>query len=423
MNRYAITGMALPLVMTSIIQAQEPDRRLQFGGFGSLGAVSTDSHQVAYPRDTSAYSGAVDHLDLEEDSRLGLQGHLRLARTLGATLQVVSRYRYNATYMPDITKAELVWNPAPGTQAHAGRMNDESHLDSNVGYDYLWARPPVEVYSSLAAGAMDGVDVVQALPLRGKASLILKAYGGTSAGRIAIWRLGNMNFNGGREYGVVTLVLDGPWRIGLSAGQIVIPSDFPAPISQLPADFAGFAHGLEDPRLVQSGQQFSIKGAVERGWGAILTWEEDPVQVEGQFTRTYTNKWLLTPTDSGCVYLGFKLGRVEPYAMYARTWSRPLAMPYLGEIPQLAVPEARALAPGIAGLLDSLHRDQTTWSGGERWDFARRAALKVQIDWVHSAQGSAPLSLLQPGFNGNLKVFTVLVDFTFGQEAERGFKD
>jgi hypothetical protein len=259
--------------------------------------------------------------------------------------------------------------------------------------------------------------------LWGKALLILKAYGGTSAGRVAIWRLGSMNFNGGREYGVVTQVLDGPWRIGFSAGQIVIPSEFPAPISQLPANFAGYADYLDDPRLAQSGQLFSIKGAIERGWGAILTWAEAPVQAEGQFTRTYTNKRLLAPTDSGCLYLGWKLGRVEPYAMYARTWSRPLAMPYLGAIAQLPDPASQAFAPGIASLLQALNRDQYTWSGGERWDLARRTALKVQIDWVHSAQGSAPLSLLQPGFNGNLKVFTVLVDFKFGQEAERGFAD
>jgi hypothetical protein len=409
--------LAIPL------QAGEPDARLQFGGFGTFGAASTDSHQVAYPRDTSAYLGAVDYPTVTEDSRLGLQGHLKLAKALGATLQVVSKYRYNGTYMPDITKAELVWNPALGTQVHAGRMSFESHIDQNVGYDYLWVRPPVEVYSALAVGAMDGVDVSQALPLGGKAILILKGYGGTSAGRIAIWRVGSMNFNGGREFGMVTAVLDGPWRIALSAGQITIPSEFPAPISQLPADFDLYAGALTDPRLAQTGSQFSIKGAGERGWGATVTYADDQVQIEGQFTRTYTNRWLLAPVESGCLYMGYKAGKVEPYVMWARTLAQQLQMPYVGAIPYLPDPASQAFVPGIARLLQGLNRDQYTWSGGERWDFAHGAAFKAQVDWVHSVQGASPLSPGPAGFRGNLKVFTVLVDFKFGKEAVRGFAD
>jgi hypothetical protein len=365
----------------------------------------------------------VDHPGVTEDSRLGLQGHLKLAEGLGATLQVVSKYNYNGNYTPSITKAELVWNPAPGTRAHAGRMSFESQIDQNVGYDYLWVRPPVEVYSALAVGAMDGVDVTQALPLSGKAVLILKAYGGTSAGRIAVWQVGSMNFNGGREYGVVTGVLDGPWRIGVSAGQITIPNEFPSPISLLPGDFANLGGVLRDPRLAQSGSLFSIKGAVERGWGVVVTYKDDRLETEGQFTRTYTDRWLVAPIESGCFYLGYKLGKAEPYAMYARTRAQALNLPYVGAIPFLPGSEGRGFVAGLNRLLQGLDRDQYTWSGGERWDFAPGAAFKVQLDWVHSARGASPLATLEPGFQGNLKVITLLVDFTFGKESARGFAD
>jgi hypothetical protein len=419
----AFLGPGLSLALAIPLLAGEPDARLQFGGFGTFGAAFTDSHQVAYPRDTSAYLGAEDYPTVTEDSRLGLQGHLKLGQTLGATLQVVSQYRYNGTYMPDITKAELVWNPVLGTQVHAGRMNYESHLDQNVGYDYLWVRPPVEVYSALAVGVMDGVDVSQALPLGGKAILVLKAYGGTSAGRIAVWRVGTMNFNGGREFGLVTAVLDGPWRIAFSGGQIIIPSEFPAPLNQLPADFDLYAGALADPRLAQSGSLFSIKGAVERGWGTTVTYADDRVQLEGQFTRTYTNRWLLAPVASGCLYMGYKAGKVEPYVMWARTLAQPLRMPYVGAIPYLPDPASQAFVPGITRFLQGLDRNQYTWSAGERWDFASWAAFKAQIDWVHSAQGASPLSPVPTGFQGNLKVFTMLVDFKFGKEAVRGFAD
>jgi hypothetical protein len=423
MRNIRAAGAALVLVLAAPLGAQEPPARIQFGGFGTVGLAATDSHRVAYPRDTTAYTGATDHPFPQQDSRLGLQGHLRLADTLGATLQVVSKYRYNATFMPDISKAELVWNPALGTTVHAGRMSFESQIDQNVGYDYLWVRPPAEIYSAIAVGAMDGVDVNQALPLWGKAVLILKAYAGTSAGRIAIWRVGDMDFNGGREFGMVAGVLDGPWRIGLSAGQIWIPSEFPGGIARIPAVLDGYAGFLGDPRLAQSGGQFSIRNARERGWGVIATYSKDPLLAEGQFTRTYTDKWLLRPVTSGCLYVGYKVGAVRPYAMYARTLARRLDLPYLGAIPALPDPVSQGVAPGIADLLRGLNRDQYTWSLGARWDFNPRAALKAQVDWTRNPRASAPLSQLQAGADGNLKVFTVLVDFKFGREAARGFTD
>ena len=417
------SGLTLGLILATSLGALEPDSRWQFGGFGTLGFAATDSHQVAYPRDTTAYTGAVDHPFLQEDSRLGLQGHLTLTDTLGATLQVVSRYRYDATYKPDLTKAELVWNPVLGTTVHVGRMNFESQIDQNVGYDYLWVRPPQEIYSAIAVGAMDGVDVNQALPLWGKAILVLKAYAGTSAGRIAMWRVGDMDFNGGREFGTVVEVLDGPWRLALSAGQFWIPSEFPGAVGQIPALLDSYSTALADSGLAQTARQFSIKNGRERGLGLLATYTRDPLLIEGQFTRTSTDKWLLQPVESGCVYLGYKLGEVRPYAMYARTLAKRLELPYLGAIPLLPDPLSHGVAPGIDELLGGLNRNQFTWSLGERWDFSPHAAFKAQVDWVRSPQASSPLSSLQPGANGNMKVYTVLVDFKFGKEAVRGFTD
>ena len=157
--------------------------------------------------------------------------------------------------------------------------------------------------------------------------------------------------------------------------------------------------------------------------GLLATYTRDPLLIEGQFTRTSTDKWLLQPVESGCVYLGYKLGRVQPYAMYARTLAKRLELPYLGAIPLLPDPLSHGVAPGIDDLLRGLNRNQFTWSLGERWDFSPHAAFKAQVDWVRSPQASSPLSSLQLGANGNMKVYTVLVDFKFGKDAERGFAD
>jgi hypothetical protein len=82
-------------------------------------------------------------------------------------------------------------------------------------------------------------------------------------------------------------------------------------------------------------------------------------------------------------------------------------------------PSLAETAAGLNGALNSLLRNkvvQNTISAGGRWDFAKSAALTVQLDRSNFGEGSAgPLINLQPGFQrgGTVYVFTATVDFVF----------
>jgi hypothetical protein len=59
---------------------------------------------------------------------------------------------------------------------------------------------------------------------------------------------------------------------------------------------------------------------------------------------------------------------------------------------------------------------QKTVSIGGRWDFARNAALKLQLDRTHLGAGSSgALINVQPGFQpgGKFTVFSAAIDFVF----------
>jgi hypothetical protein len=416
LQRNDLEGVGLALCLTLAVQAQSPAPRAEFGGFATLGVAATDSNRVAYPRDASEHSGATRQLDAKEDSRVGLEGRFRANAQLIGILQVVSAYRFDGTFMPFLTRATLAWKPAPGFQARVGRMSFENGVDRNAGYDYLWVRPPVEVSSGAVANTLDGADVAGTWHPAAGTALTVKAFAGRSRGQMEVWSVGApMEFNGGREYGAVAGLRSGPWWFRASAFQLELPSEFPAPLNGLPADFDAFAANLHNPGLARTGSLFSVKGGIERGCGVLASFSQGPVHAEGMFTRQYSDRFLFAPSQSGYQSLGYRVGQVEPYVMYARTWSRALALPYLGPLPELPAASAQRLTSGVAQFLQTLDRNQYTWTAGGRWDCTPRAACKLQVDWVHAPDAASPLYVLQPGFNGRLVVMSALVDLTFGR--------
>jgi hypothetical protein len=57
--------------------------------------------------------------------------------------------------------------------------------------------------------------------------------------------------------------------------------------------------------------------------------------------------------------------------------------------------------------------EQSTTSIGVRWDFYRSLALKAQIDRVKPTTGNGLLINAQPGFNRDVTVGAVAIDFVF----------
>jgi len=115
------------------------------------------------------------------DSKLGIAFSSNLSENLEASAQFVAQGS-SQTFSPDVDWAYLSYRPNDSIMLRAGRLRFPMWLIAdyyNVGYSYIWARPPPEVYSQNILSSFFGVlgSYSYALPT---GTLSLAMYGGSS---------------------------------------------------------------------------------------------------------------------------------------------------------------------------------------------------------------------------------------------------
>ena len=141
---------------------------LEISGFGTLGAMQTDTDQVEVTRDQSQQHGATDSISLKQDSLIGLQAYYKANESLDFVVQGVSRYGPHANYRPELMAAFGRYAITPNFGIRAGRIGTEFYMlaDSRlVGYSYLTVRPPREVFATLPFQYLDGADFTASAPI------------------------------------------------------------------------------------------------------------------------------------------------------------------------------------------------------------------------------------------------------------------
>ncbi|MFT3850772.1 MAG: hypothetical protein QM739_19510 [Propionivibrio sp.] len=125
---------------------------LEIGGFGTLGALQTNSDDVDVTRDQSQQHGAKTSPSLKQDSLIGVQAYLKANDSLEFLVQGVSRYGPRGDYRPELMAAHARYAATPNLSVRAGRIGMEFYMlaDSRlVGYSYLTVRPPREIFTAL----------------------------------------------------------------------------------------------------------------------------------------------------------------------------------------------------------------------------------------------------------------------------------
>ena len=87
-----------------------------------------DSDSVQFVRDLSAPDGLNRDWSGKLDSLLGLQANIQLSEQSEGVMQVVSRYRHDGTYTPEITWAFLRHDVSPQLSLRAGRLGTEFYM-------------------------------------------------------------------------------------------------------------------------------------------------------------------------------------------------------------------------------------------------------------------------------------------------------
>lgn len=133
---------------------------MDLSGFLSIGAAKFDD-------DTVTYGSIGGKTDYDMDRVLGLQLDITAYEKVSATFQVLSRGYTSEDideYQPKFSWAYLTYDVTPGLRLRLGRLQMPRYLLSDfldVGYAYLWARPPLDVYPLVLSpiSNYDGINV------------------------------------------------------------------------------------------------------------------------------------------------------------------------------------------------------------------------------------------------------------------------
>jgi len=417
MNLYRCVPWAWLLTATLPGLAQEAAPPWQIGAFGTLGVMATDTHKMGYYRDINQPAdGATDHLNLKTDSRLGLQVTRSFSDTFSATAQVVSRLQWDGSFKPEVNWAFLKWSPTPTLDLRAGRLGVEFNSMGDardVGYSYLPVRPPQELYGKFGTNNFTGMDVTSTFPLGGALSLRVKAWGGSMVGKSPLRGYDQPLRLDGNPTGGLTAELSGTyWRFKASWSTLKIKHDWPGNTPAISDYLDQFAVILNDPVLHDTGTSLRLLNMRHDYFTGMFAWERGPLQFQVELERTRSDRLIFPDNWSGMTLLGYRLGKVVPYAMFGReVASHPEVN--LGSLPSVPV-QGPLLADLIRNALHFTKVDQATISAGARWDFRPGACLKFQVDQVKTFDSNGFFFALEPGWNGKARVFSVTLDFVFG---------
>ena len=371
-------------------------------GFGTLGATRTNEENARFIRDLSQPDGAGSQWNGRVDSLLGIQANVHFSPRTEGVLQAVTRYHADASYQPELTWAFLRHDLAPDFSLRAGRLGTEFYMlgDSRlVGYSNISLRPPPDFYGSLVFSYIDGVDASATLPV---ASGLLKGklFVGKSPEKASFapgipWDLsGSLLIGGYLDYQI------GPWQLRLSQAQVQFKNE--QPVDALlrangdPLNGWPYLTMMPDMTMTDQRAHFSSLG---------LVFDQGPLNIQFMVNQIMHDSPAYASAKAGYVLAAYRLGAMTPYVGVSRNFSDLALLP-------------TSPVPGVDQLTQSLvsqsYTDQSTYTLGARWDFKKNLAVKAQVDWLRGKPTSVFLVKgTQPGWDGNMTVFSLALDFVF----------
>jgi len=417
MNKQIIaTVLAMPLALSSAFaqEAQSPTVKISGFGTGALTWTNTDAAEFARPNQAA---GVKKSPRTGVDSNLGLQANIGVNSWLSLTAQGLVRKDAE-----DDFGAELGWAFAKAKvndqfSVRVGRIGLPTFMISdyrNVGYANTFLRPPVEMYSQVPFNSLDGVDATYQYSLGDTTLTGQLAFGRTEA-PVA----GDVTISGKRMLALNVLAENGPFTFRASRVQADVSVTGSTSLTTLLGGLRATGTGYKFPQLNALAAELdpTSKKASFTSLGFGMDWNN--VVVQSEFAKRKVDAYV-NDTTSWYVMGGYRFGKFLPYVIQSKI--------SIDGYPENTVPAAcpagypAACTPTVAALRAGVNRlpysgvgqgAQSTTSIGMRWDFYRSLALKAQIDRVKPAIGSGLLINAQPGFNHDVTVGAVAIDFVF----------
>lgn len=383
------------------------DQTFSLRGFGTLGGPYNFDGQAGFIRNNSQPDGARgDGVGWDIDSRLGLQLDWKPREDFSGALQLVSRYRYDGSFTPDVTLAFLKYAFDPDLEMRVGRIGIDFNFQADsrdAGYTYLWVRPPVEYFGQSFMSHGDGFDLTATHGL-GEGILQGKLYAAQASETVPTAAGNEYELDGSALVGGYLQYQRLNWQFRIGYRVFQLENETPAdPLLTLVQDT-----GVPD--AIAFAQKARIAGKRFNLFDIGVAYDQGPLQSQ-LFIKRFSSESITFPDYiSGFWSVGYRIGSWTPYLVYSRIKSEQDS--YATGLPD--IPPFDALNARVIQALSPYQFDQQTFSLGVRHDFARNADFKLQLDFIRNDRlPSALWTDSDPDWDGRATVLSATLDFVF----------
>lgn len=358
---------------------------VRISGFANIGITQGGTETLGFRRDVSREGVFDGDASIKPDSLIGLQFDSSLGESLNATLQLVGLDRVSNSFENSIQWAYLRYRATQSITVRAGRLGADIYMLSdyrNLGFAYLWVRPPVEFYSP-AFGHIDGADLAHSMALD-RGTLKLRLFAGESKYNLKVSGEAR-DFKVTPIFGTSAFWESNHWQARLS-------------VTSVGYDDKSVDENMGTDDLRNGLRQAALTGWTEANEIADMLEVEDTgliyyslglgydkgdwiIQSEASFIKSDFD--LYRDLVSYYLSVGYRIGNAKIYAMTAQ--ARNSEQRVHVQSPPINDPALIYLRDITQNVFDSTYIDQDTNSLGVRWDIQYNLALKFQWDHTNIA--------------------------------------
>lgn len=389
-----VTAMLAGFAMTSHA-ADGPT--VTISGFGTAALTMSDTDDAQFIRPNQA-AGAGESPRTGVDSNFGLQATYKMNDRLSFTGQGLVRKIARDSYGAQLAWAFAKYKVNDKLDVRVGRIGLPVYMISdfrNVGYANTMLRPPAEVYRQVTADSFDGADVVYQDTF-GETTVTAQFGFGNSINRTP----GGSRVEFKPATALHVIAEHGPmsFRFGRADAEFSVVNN---------AQLNGLLATLRQVGLTQVANDLNVTDVRGSFTSVGFTMDYKNFLIQSEYAVRRTDTRVVMDTTSYYAMFGYRVGKFTPYYYYGNI-KQDDARTYAG------LPTAGPLAPLTAGVNSVVKAAlQSTNAIGMRWDFAKSAALKVQIDHVKPKDGAGAFVNVKPGFSGSVNVYAAGIDFVF----------
>jgi hypothetical protein len=364
--------------------------RISVTGFGTVALTRSDTDEGEYIRPNQA-AGVKKSLRTGVDSNFGIQGSAQLTDRLSLVAQGLVSKNATDAYGAELTWAFLKYKLSDEWSVRVGRTTPPTYLISdfrNVGYANLMIRPPSDMYRQVTVGSIDGVDLIFQ---RSIGDTTVTAQLNTGRGKRTVPNGAYVDFD--RMTTLHLLAENGPFTFRYGHTDARFSFRDAAPLIAL-------LNGL------RSAGQNAVADALtpydRHGKFDSLGFGLDYRQVvlQAEYAKKKINTRAVPDTTAWYVQAGYRYQQLTPYYMHSSA---------MQDVPR-SFPGLPAASPANSATRTP---QQRTDAIGVRWDFAKSAAFKFQVDRIKPVDGAGAFIKSAAKIAGPVNVYAFGVDFVF----------